>query len=208
MEEHVSFTTEGCDLGDGKSCSRLGGQYDKGDGVAKSAVKALELEERGCAKGWGNACWLAGSTLVLPQDHQDLAKARDFFAKGCALEHADSCRDQQEIDDGKAIVVAEIEDIVASPAKFVGKHVYMKNVAVRRASPTSGVVLKPGGSPALDGISSIVADDQDETRKKWARLPTPVKGVKVKFVEAMVEKQMARDARVRFVVIDVGDAVQ
>ena len=46
----IKLNQKGCDLGDGKSCSRLGTQYDKGDGVAKNPAKAVENWERACAK--------------------------------------------------------------------------------------------------------------------------------------------------------------
>lgn len=202
--KRLELNAKGCALGDGKSCSRLGSQYDTGDGVAKNPAKAVESWELACAKDAANGCYQAGSWYgdATADRPQDMAKADALLAKGCTLGVKAACESKDN-----PILVVGIEDIVASPAKFTGKHVYLKNVAVRRGSPTSGVVLKPGGSPALDGIPSIIADNADETRRKWARLPTPVRGVTVKFVEAAVEKQMARDERVRFVVMDLGDVV-
>lgn len=202
--KRLELNTKGCALGDGKSCSRLGSQYDTGDGIAKNPAKAVENWELACAKDAANGCYQAGSWYgdATADRPQDMAKAEALLTKGCTLGVKAACESKDN-----PILVVGVEDIVASPAKFTGKHVYLKNVAVRRGSPTSGVVLKPGGSPALDGIPSIIADNADETRRKWARLPTPVRGVTVKFVEAAVEKQMARDERVRFVVMDLGDVV-
>jgi hypothetical protein len=202
--KRIELNAKGCALGDGKSCSRLGNQYDQGDGVAKNPAKAVEAWESACAKDAGNGCYQAGTYYGDPGTDrpQDMAKWETLLTKACTLGVKAACESKDN-----PILVVGIEDIVASPAKFTGKHVYLKNVAVRRGSPTSGVVLKPGGSPALDGVPSTIADNADETRRKWARLPTPVRGVTVKFVEAAVEKQMARDERVRFIVMDIGDVV-
>ena len=66
--KRAMLNRKGCDLGDGRSCSRLGTQYKTGDGVPQDFTKAIMAWESGCSAGYGNACSFAATYYSDPRD--------------------------------------------------------------------------------------------------------------------------------------------
>ena len=52
----AGYYERGCNLGDGESCHALATAYQKGNGVARNANRAKELDKRACDLGFAAAC--------------------------------------------------------------------------------------------------------------------------------------------------------
>jgi hypothetical protein len=199
----LKLNRKGCDLGDLRSCSRLATQYDKGEVVPKDPKKAISLWSDACEKGYASSCGSVGLWYGFPHDGQpqDLVKAQAWYKKGCDGGDKDDCKSLNEIEVGDWAQVVTLEDLVTNPKKYAGKQVILQRVAVERMSLASGKVFPRGGSSIADGISAVVADNED-VRRTWTRL-RPFRGQLVKELTANVEEEMSRTGGVRLRVLDV-----
>ena len=81
-----------CDFNVASSCTFLGLQYEKGNGVKQDYQKANELYQKGCDLDDGGSCRNLGISYEtgkgVKQDHQ---KANKLFQKGCDLGNGPSC---------------------------------------------------------------------------------------------------------------------
>lgn len=78
----------GCNLGDGGSCSRLGVNYQMGNGVLADINKAKEFFQRACDLNIGIACQNLANLYRL---EKNIDSAAINFEKACNLDMAESC---------------------------------------------------------------------------------------------------------------------
>jgi TPR repeat protein len=81
-----------CNGGDGVSCFILGGQTERGLGVAADPAGAAALFERSCAAGWARGCGMLGEFYRQGEGVAvDLVRAMDSYTKACGGGDAPSC---------------------------------------------------------------------------------------------------------------------
>lgn len=81
---------KGCAADNLDACANAAALLFDGKGITQDKARAIELTERACSGGVGNACknlgWLSGN------DESNLARAREFYGKACELNDSDGCR--------------------------------------------------------------------------------------------------------------------
>lgn len=100
----------GCELNDGRSCSWLGTEVERGDHTERDVVRAAALYEKGCALGWQTGCRNAAEMyqtgrkarpemlnppppplVPKPDLARDVARAVALYERACELGEREDC---------------------------------------------------------------------------------------------------------------------
>lgn len=96
---------DACDSGIVAACSQLAHAALYGRGEPKDFERALTLAKRACEQGNGAGCHLAGIVLYR-RVNQDLAASTAYYARACAAEEPESCRDYgRALNEGRGVPV-------------------------------------------------------------------------------------------------------
>ncbi len=80
----VEMLRDGCDGGDWEGCDALGQALERGAGIRKNLLAALDLYERSCKANYTPACASAGWMYIRAQGvSRDASKAANYFETAC-----------------------------------------------------------------------------------------------------------------------------
>lgn len=81
-----------CRSGSARACYRAGGDFYRGDGVARDDERALRMYVEACKKGLGMGCTAAGLMYTSGRAGRvDDSRAARYFGRACTLGHARGC---------------------------------------------------------------------------------------------------------------------
>ena len=97
QEKAAGFELKACDLGDMRSCQKLGHRYTTGVGAEKDRETAFYLSNKACEGNDGEGCADMGRLyLPFPRNQEegpqyDPAKAAEYYRKACDLKSGRGC---------------------------------------------------------------------------------------------------------------------